>query len=281
MLGEELPRRALLKGGRLDVDQAPQECNRIPLFYSVHDSAYPTAFSNAPSYNKGVGTSGIRSIEGLRGPAGHLEALLNASEGAGDAAFSVLLCHPHPLFGGTMHNKVVYRAMKTFTGLGLPVLRFNFRGTGRSEGVHDAGAGEQDDARAGLQWLAREFALPIVAAGFSFGAHMALRAGCPDPRVAALVSLGTPIQAADRQYSYGFLAECRKPKLFLSGACDPFGPIPALETALEDVPEPKELAWIAEADHFFSGHLPAMQSSLEAWLLAYFPALRGLAEQSR
>ncbi len=156
--------------------------------------------------------------------------------------------------------------MKCCTGLGLPVLRFNFRGAGRSDGAHDAGRGEQDDARAGINWLAREFGLPVLAAGFSFGAHMALRAGCPDPRVAALVSLGTPIQAADRQYRYRFLADCRKPKLFLSGDADPFGPVPELEAALASVPEPKQVRWIEQADHFFTGKLPQMQAQLELWL---------------
>ena len=107
--------------------------------------------------------------------------------------------------------------MKTFIGLGLPVLRFNFRGTGRSEGAHDAGRGEQDDARAGLDWLAREFGLPMLAAGFSFGSNMALRAGSTDSRVHGLVALGTPVEAAGRNYSYDFLGTSTQPKLFLNG----------------------------------------------------------------
>src|SRR5580698_11574094 len=108
----------------------------------------------------------LRTIEGLRGPAGKLEAILNA--GAENAPYSVLVCHPHPLGGGTMHNKVVYHAMKTFQAFGLPVLRFNFRGTGLSAGDHDNGRGERDDVRAALDWLEREFHLPILFAGFSF-----------------------------------------------------------------------------------------------------------------
>ena len=111
---------------------------------------------------------GMRTIEDLRGPAGRLEALLNPGRGNAAPPLAVLLCHPHPLHGGTLHNKVVYHAMKAFIELGLPVLRFNFRGTGRSEGAHDAGRGEQDDARVALDWLDREFGLPILAAGFSF-----------------------------------------------------------------------------------------------------------------
>ncbi len=156
--------------------------------------------------------------------------------------------------------------MKNFTGLGLPVLRINFRGAGRSEGAHDHGAGEQDDVRAGMDWLDIEFGLPVLAAGFSFGAHMALRAGCADPRVSALVSLGTPIQAADREYRYEFLHDCSKPKLFLSGAADPFGPVSLVEDALRDAAGPRETIWIPEADHFFTGKLSLMQAELQAWV---------------
>src|SRR3984957_13017850 len=114
----------------------------------------------------------LRSVD-LIGPAGRLEAVLN--EGTPDAPFAALVCHPHPLGGGTMHNKVVYHAMKVFQGLGWPVLRFNFRGTGLSEGVHD-GRAEVEDVRAGLDWLSLQYGKPIVAAGFSFGAAMGLKA---------------------------------------------------------------------------------------------------------
>src|ERR1700728_4120627 len=111
--------------------------------------------------------SQIRSIDDLRGPAGRLEALLNT--GRDDAPYATLVCHPHPAGGGTMHNKVVYHAMKALSSFGLPVLRFNFRGTGLSEGEHDQGRGEQDDVRAALDWLDRSFHRPILFAGFSFG----------------------------------------------------------------------------------------------------------------
>ena len=210
-----------------------------------------------------VREGGVRTIEDLRGPAGRLEALLNP--GAPDASTVVLLCHPHPLYGGTLHNKVVYHAMKTFTELGLPVLRFNFRGTGRSEGLHDAGVGEQEDVRAGLDWLSKAYDRPILAAGFSFGAHMALRAGCADPRVSRLVSLGTPIAAADRAYTYEFLTNCHKPKLFLSGAADAFGAVTDVEAAIAPAPA-KQISWIAEGDHFFVGKLDQMQAVLRDWV---------------
>src|SRR5271167_772901 len=112
----------------------------------------------------------VKTIEDLHGPAGRLEALLNT--GASDAKYAVLVCHPHPLGGGTMHNKVVYHAMKAFQGFGLPVLRFNFRGTGLSEGTHDNGHGERDDLRAALDWMRQEYNCPILFAGFSFGSSV-------------------------------------------------------------------------------------------------------------
>ena len=208
----------------------------------------------------------VRTINTLRGPAGSLEAVLNSSRLAARPEASVLLCHPHPLFGGTLHNKVVYHAMKTFTELGLPVLRFNFRGAGRSHGSHDYGRGEQDDAQAGVRWLTGEYGVPVLLAGFSFGAHVALRCGCHEPAVAALISLGTPVEAGDRQYTYEFLKTCRKPKLFLSGSHDPFGPIDRVKAALAEAAEPKQLQWIAGADHFFVGKFAEMQQALRDWL---------------
>src|SRR6185437_4667950 len=138
----------------------------------------------------------VRTIDDLGGPAGHLEALLNT--GSPQAKYAVLLCHPHPLGGGTMHNKVVYHAMKAFQSRGLPVLRFNFRGTGLSQGLHDHGHGEQDDVRAALDWLDRNLHLPILLAGFSFGAYVGLSAVCSDPRVRGAVALGLPFGAEGR-----------------------------------------------------------------------------------
>lgn len=205
---------------------------------------------------------GIKSFF-LAGPAGRLEALLN--EGRGDATHAGLVCHPHPLYGGTVHNKVVYRAMKALNGFGFPVLRFNFRGAGQSEGEHDRGHGEVDDVRAALDWLDAEFHLPIIFCGFSFGAATGLRAACPDPRVAALISLGTPVAAEGRMYTYGFLRECAKPKLFISGAHDEFSPQESLRQVVEAAAGPKELVLVAGADHFFAGHLTEMQAAIHDW----------------
>src|ERR1700748_49954 len=128
--------------------------------------------------------SHLRTVEDLRGPAGRLEAVL--STGVEDALYAAVVAHPHPLGGGTMHNKVVYHAAKAFSAFGLPVLRFNFRGTGLSEGAHDEGRGEVDDVRAALDWLHARFGLPILFAGFSFGSNVGLRACFGDAPVPAL-----------------------------------------------------------------------------------------------
>jgi uncharacterized protein len=214
------------------------------------------------------GAAAIRSIDDLRGPAGHLEALLNA--GSPNAEFAALVCHPHPLGGGTMHNKVVYHATKELSSFGLPVLRFNFRGTGLSGGVHDNGRGERDDVRAALDWLDREFHLPILFAGFSFGAHVGLRACCDDERVKGLIALGIPVHAEGRDYRYNFLSTCTGPKLFVSGSRDVYGPKAQVEEVVASVPRPAELVWIADADHFFAGKLEKMQAAVRAWVTAHF-----------
>jgi uncharacterized protein len=220
--------------------------------------------------------SQIRPIEDLRGPAGMLEALLNT--GRDDAAYTALVCHPHPLGGGTMHTKAVYHAMKTFSSFGLPVLRFNFRGVGLSQGEHDHGHGEQDDVRAALDWLERAFHnRPILFAGFSFGSYIGLRACCGDARVKGLVGLGLPVRAAGREYSYEFLAQCAAPKLFISGDHDQFAPRNELAAVWASAPVPKRLILIEGADHFFQGtaespapKLSQMQTAMRAWIAETF-----------
>ena len=204
----------------------------------------------------------IRSLF-LPGAAGRLEALLNA--GATDAAYAALITHPHPLFGGTMHNKVVYHAMKVLNSFGFPVLRFNFRGVGGSQGQHDGGRGEVNDVQVALEWLSNEFGKPIIFTGFSFGAAVGLRAACPDSRVAGLISLGTPVAAEGRAYSYEFLRECSQPKLFVSGENDQFATFRALEELVRTLPDAR-LVLIPQADHFFTGHLDAMRGVLTAWI---------------
>ena len=210
----------------------------------------------------------LRSIDDLRGPDGRLEALLNM--GRPDAPYAAMVCHPHPLFGGTMHNKVVYHAMKVFQGYGLPVLRFNFRGAGLSEGTHDNGRGEVGDVRAALDWLEQEYQLPVLFAGFSFGSNVGMRACCGDERVKGLVALGLPVQAGGRDYHYNFLATCSQPKLFISGAADEFGPQAAVEAVVAGAAPPAALVMVPGADHFFAGKLEQMQQALTAWLKANF-----------
>src|SRR6202021_2127944 len=134
--------------------------------------------------------SSIRSLF-LDGPAGRLEALLNA--GAASATQAAVVCHPHPLFGGTLHNKVVFHTMKALNSFGFPVLRFNFRGTGLSHGEHDNGNGEVEDVRTALDWLEAEFHLPLIFAGFFFGAAGGLKAASSDARGEALIAVGTPV----------------------------------------------------------------------------------------
>jgi alpha/beta superfamily hydrolase len=222
----------------------------------------------------------LRTVEDLRGPAGRLEGLLNG--GAPDAKYAALVCHPHPLGGGTMHNKVVYHAMKAFQSFGLPVLRFNFRGTGLSEGEHDHGRGERDDVHAALDWLEREFELPILFAGFSFGANVGLRVCCGDPRVDGLVGLGLPLHAEGRDYTYEFLRSCThlpgeraekslaQPKLFVCGTRDPYGPAAQVEAAVAMAPDPKQMVWVQNADHFFAGRLDEVRTAMTSWLEANF-----------
>ena len=211
-----------------------------------------------------------RSVE-LAGPAGRLEALLNT--GAPDAPYAALVCHPNPAYGGTMHHKVVYRAMKVFNdpawGFGWPVLRFNFRGTGLSQGCHD-GKAEVEDVLAALEWLDGEYRRPLVVAGFSFGSAMALWACC-GPRktskdVRAVIALGMPTHADGRDYHYRFLQNAAIPKLFLSGDRDEFGPAAQLAEVAESAAPPRKLVLIPDSDHFFTGRLEPMQQALAGWL---------------
>jgi uncharacterized protein len=211
----------------------------------------------------------LRAVD-LRGPAGRLEALLN--QGAPDAKFAALVCHPHPLGGGNLHNKVVYHAMKALNdpawGFAFPVLRFNFRGAGLSEGRHD-GEAEAEDVLAALEWLESAFSLPVVVAGFSFGAVMALKACCRPGRtrnLQALIALGLPLETTDRVYRFPFLKDIFIPKLFLSGDRDRFAPAAQLREVTASAADPKRLVFLPGADHFFTGQLEPMQQELSGWL---------------
>ncbi len=197
----------------------------------------------------------------LAGPAGRLEALLMHPEAPPVAA--AVVCHADPLQGGIMHFKPVFRTAKALQEEGLAALRFNFRGVGRSEGTHDDGRGEQDDVRAALDELARRFpGLPLVAGGFSFGSSMALRVGLADPRVRAVFALGLPL---GRMHDTAFLNGSRKPRLFVQGAMDEFGPEASLRAVVEPLPPPRDIVVVPESDHFFTGHLDALFEAVRAW----------------
>ena len=204
----------------------------------------------------------------LDGPAGRLEALLWTSARE-NALLAAVVCHPHPLYGGTLHNKVVYQVAKSLHRAGVPVLRFNFRGAGLSEGAHDQGRGERDDVRAALDFLARKFpARPLLLAGFSFGAWVGLRVGCEDARVSALIGLGLPVNDSDLSY----LCRCAKPKLFIQGGADQFGSRENLDRLLAGVPQPRQVVYVEDADHFFTGKLDQVNPALSAWLAEHYPA---------
>jgi alpha/beta superfamily hydrolase len=196
----------------------------------------------------------------LDGPAGKLEALLEEPEAA-DPRAAALVCHPHPLFGGTMHNKVVYRVARALRNSGYVVLRFHFRGVGKSEGRHDRGVGEIEDARVALDWLRHRYlGLPYTLAGFSFGARVALTLGCGLPDAARLISLGFPA----KRDPAGSLAQCTVPKIFIQSTHDEYGPPPEMEAFYAQVAEPKRLIWVEAEDHFFAGGLDELERQIAA-----------------
>ena len=198
----------------------------------------------------------------IEGSAGRLEAMLWTVADA-NPRFAALVCHPHPLFGGTMHNKVVYQVAKALHQEGAPVLRFNFRGAGLSEGSHDQGRGEQEDVRAALDYLSGQFpGKPILLAGFSFGAWVGLRVGCQDTGVTALIGLGLPANDSDLSY----LCSCGKPKLIVQGGNDQYGSRANIEDLVATIPEPKRLVIVDGADHFFAGKLDQVTTAIVTWL---------------
>ena len=174
-----------------------------------------------------------------------------------------LVCHPHPLYGGTLHNKVVFRAAKAALQAGLPTLRFNFRGAGQSAGAFATGLGEREDVRAALDYLSRRFpGLPVCLMGFSFGSWVGLAVGATDPRVSILVGLGLPVAASD----FRFLLDVRKPKLIIQGTQDEFGPEAQVTELYDSLAEPKQIHWVKDADHFFARKLDEVQEVLRQFL---------------
>lgn len=207
----------------------------------------------------------------LDGPVGRLEAIFwKPRASVRRPILAAVVCHPHPLFGGSMHNKVVYQVNKTLDRFGIPVLRFNFRGVGLSEGSHDRGLGERDDARVALDFMASEFSgIPLLLAGFSFGAWVGLRVGCEDARAAELIAMGAPVNGSD----FAFLKNCAKPKLFVQGSRDVHGSPERLKNLIPSIPGSSELQIVEDADHFFAGKLDQLDAAIAAWLLARHPEL--------
>jgi uncharacterized protein len=199
----------------------------------------------------------------LEGPAGRLEAILWTPSAAAHPPLAAVVCHPHPLFGGTMHNKVIYQTAKSLDAFGIPVLRFNFRGAGLSAGVHDRGFGEQGDVRAALDFLASEFpGAPVLLAGFSFGSWVGMRVGCEHPRVSHLIGLGIPVNSTD----FSFLLQCNKPKLFVQGSNDEHGAIEKVKGLIPTLPGDNRLVVVEGVDHFFAGKLDQLGNAINAWL---------------
>ena len=198
----------------------------------------------------------------LQGPAGKLEAVLWTPHGNAAPESAALVCHPHPLFGGTLHNKVVYQAAKALEGLGVPVLRFNFRGAGLSEGKHDRGRGEVDDVRAAVEFLGAEFPeTSMLLAGFSFGCWVGLRVGCEDARVERLIAIGAPVNNSD----FSYLRKCNKAKLFVHGSHDEHGDVNKLRRMVEDLPGRNELVVVDGVDHFFTGKIEELGAAITRW----------------
>ncbi|HEY6230298.1 MAG TPA: alpha/beta fold hydrolase [Pyrinomonadaceae bacterium] len=196
---------------------------------------------------------------------GQLEAIIK--EPRNDALSGVaLVLHPHPLGGGTMHNKVVFRAAAALNDAGLLTLRINFRGVGKSTGAHDEGRGELDDVRAGLQYLEENYpGLTVTLCGFSFGARVGLEVGINDDRVRNLISIGTPVN----KYEFTFLESCRKPILFVHGDADEFGEVSRLLALVAQIRKHNssvDVKVIKGADHFFKGHLEELKQAITDWI---------------
>jgi uncharacterized protein len=214
----------------------------------------------------------------IEGPAGRLEGLLwdasHVHSAHGKPPIAAVVCHPHPLFGGTMHNKVVYQVARTLDRIGVPSLRFNFRGVGLSSGTHDRGHGEQDDVRAALNYMAAEFPeVPMLIGGFSFGCWVGLRVGSEDSRVTELVGVGPPVGNSN----FAYLAKTNKPRIFILGEKDQYGSPAQLEELIATFPAATQRVTqsviVPGADHFFVGQLNEVDATLTSWLIERHPEL--------
>jgi alpha/beta superfamily hydrolase len=197
-------------------------------------------------------------IREIAGPAGPLEALIDAPAGPPRAA--VVFAHPLPTQGGTMHTKVVFQGAKALARIGCVVLRFNCRGVGRSAGQWDEGRGEKDDYRAALDFVASRYpGTDVWAAGFSFGSYIAMTVGADDDRVCALIGIAPPVD----RYDYGSVKRSTKPKFIVHGEADELIPLRAVREFYAHLQEPKEFVEIDRANHLFEGQASEVGDALE------------------
>ena len=195
---------------------------------------------------------------------GQLEAILKEPDG--EVRGVALVCHPHPLGGGTMHNKVVYRAAAGLLDAGLVTLRFNFRGVGASSGEHDDGDGEKDDVRDALKYLSENYPnKEITLAGFSFGSRVGTEVALDDERVMQIISIGTAVD----KYDFSYMKNCRKPILFVHGNEDEFGSIENLNMLVSMVAQNTDTKLIVfnNCGHFFDNHLNQLKDAIHDWVL--------------
>ena len=194
----------------------------------------------------------------ISGPAGPLEAILDLPEG--DPRAVAVFGHPHPLHGGTMHTKGVYQAAKGMTRIGVAALRFNFRGVGRSAGTFDSGPGEQEDFRAAIDFARQRYPdMPVWAAGMSFGAWVAMTTGASDPRTSLLFGIAPPVD----RYDFGVLLDSTLAKFIVHGEKDELISIKDIRKFYAQLPEPKELVVIEDADHLFEGKTSLIGDAVE------------------
>jgi alpha/beta superfamily hydrolase len=199
----------------------------------------------------------LRHVD-LFGPAGRLEGLYRELQ---DPAAVAVVCHPHPLGGGTLHNKVVFRVARGLESANVATLRFNFRGAGASQGTHDEGEGEQDDVLTAIEWVKKKHpGLRLLVGGFSFGAWVATRTACEVADVLALFLIGTPVN----KYDFSYLRHCEKPMLIVHGTQDEHGDVAKLEKLTPQIRNAESVI-ITGADHFFTKQLDALEETVRAW----------------
>ena len=204
------------------------------------------------------------TVREIDGPTGPLEVLVDLPEGPPRAA--VVFAHPLPTHGGTMHTKVVFQGAKALTRIGCAVLRFNFRGVGRSAGTWDEGPGEKDDYKAALDYFSARYPnTELWAAGFSFGSYIAMTCGATDDRVCTLIGIAPPVD----RYDYSVVKRSTKATFLIHGERDELIPLRAVREFYAQLAEPKELVVIDRATHLFEGQASEVGDALED-LLADF-----------